>query len=98
MGNYGYLGIGIVLGIAISVYICMNREEKIEKEIEINKKIFSTKLLDTALEKAVEKMKILINEESRQLSEDEKNKIIFDCFENQKNNIKNEKKQMKTVN
>lgn len=92
MGNYGYLGIGIVLGIAISVYICMNREEKIEKEIEINKKIFSTKLLDTALEKAVEKMKILINEESRQLSEDEKNKIIFDCFENQKNNIKNEKK------
>ena len=70
----------------------MSREEKIEKEIAINKKIFSTKLLDTALEKAVEKMKILINEESRQLSEDEKNKIIFDCFEIQKNNIKNEKK------
>lgn len=92
MGNYGYLGIGIVLGIAMSIYFCMSREEKIEKEIAINKKIFSTKLLDTALEKAVEKMKILINEESRQLSEDEKNKIIFDCFEIQKNNIKNEKK------
>ena len=92
MGNYGYLGIGIVLGIAMSIYFCMSREEKIEKEIKINKKIFSTKLLDTALEKAVEKMKILIKEESRQLSEDEKNKIIFDCFKIQKNNIKNEKK------
>ena len=49
MGNYGYLGIGIVLGIAMSIYFCMSREEKIEKEIAINKKIFSTKLLDTAL-------------------------------------------------
>ena len=48
MGNYGYLGIGILLGIAVSIYIYMSREEKIEQEIAINKKIFSTKLLDTA--------------------------------------------------
>src|SRR5699024_12252454 len=55
-----------------------NREEKIEKEIELNKKIFSTKLLDSALDKAVFKMKQSISEKSRELSEDEKNEIIFE--------------------
>lgn len=92
MGNYGYLGIGILLGIAVSVYIYVSREEKIEKEIAINKKIFSTKLLDAALERSVEKMKTLINERNKELSEEEKNEIIFDCFEHQKNNMKDDSK------
>ena len=76
MTNYGYLFVGLVLGIALSIYFYINREEKIEKEIELNKKIFSTKLLDSALDKAVFKMKQSISEKSRELSEDEKNEEI----------------------
>ncbi len=85
MGNYTYLAIGILLGIAISVYVYMSREERIEKEIQMSKRIFSTKLLDSALEKSVTKMKSLITEKSRELSEDEKNEIIFDCLYSAKN-------------
>lgn len=92
MGSYGYLAVGIVLGIAISIYVYMSREERIEKEIEINKKIFSTKLLDIALEKAVTKMKMRISEKSRELSEEEKNEIIFDCLNRQKNIMEEEAK------
>ena len=84
MGNYEYLGIGLLLGIAISVYFYMSREERIEKEMEINKKIFSTKLLDRALEKAVDKMRTMITQNNRELSEAEKNEIIFDCLTRQK--------------
>ena len=93
MTNYGYLFMGLVLGIALSIYFYINREEKIEKEIELNKKIFSTKLLDSALDKAVFKMKQSISEKSRELSEDEKNEIIFDCLNRQKN-IMDEKSNM----
>lgn len=92
MGSYGYFAVGIVLGIAISIYVYMSREERIEKEIEINKKIFSTKLLDIALEKAVTKMKMRISEKSRELSEEEKNEIIFDCLNRQKNIMEEEAK------
>lgn len=92
MGNYGYLLVGLVLGIATSIYFYVNREEKIEKEIELNKKIFSTKLLDSALDKAVYKMKQSISEKSRELSEDEKNEIIFDCLNRQKNLMDEESK------
>lgn len=92
MGNYGYLIVGLVLGIATSIYFYVNREEKIEKEIELNKKIFSTKLLDSALDKAVYKMKQSISEKSRELSEDEKNEIIFDCLNRQKSLMDEESK------
>lgn len=92
MGNYGYLLVGLVLGIATSIYFYVNREEKIEKEIELNKKIFSTELLDSALDKAVYKMKQSISEKSRELSEDEKNEIIFDCLNRQKSLMDEESK------
>lgn len=92
MGNYGYLIVGLVLGIATPIYFYVNREEKIEKEIELNKKIFSTKLLDSALDKAVYKMKQSISEKSRELSEDEKNEIIFDCLNRQKSLMDEESK------
>lgn len=92
MSNYGYLIVGLVLGIATSIYFYVNREEKIEKEIELNKKIFSTKLLDSALDKAVYKMKQSISEKSRELSEDEKNEIIFDCLNRQKSLMDEESK------
>ena len=92
MSNYGYLIVGLVLGIAASIYFYVNREEKIEKEIELNKKIFSTKLLDSELDKAVYKMKQSISEKRRELSEDEKNEIIFDCLNRQKSLMDEESK------
>ena len=57
MGIYSYFALGIVLGLAIGVYYIADREEKIQKEIELQQRIFSTKKLDMALEKAVDIMK-----------------------------------------
>lgn len=80
MGIYTYFVLGIVLGLAIGVYYIADREEKIQKEIEMQQRIFSTKKLDTALEKAVDIMKSRIKNLDRELTEEEKDKIIYDCY------------------
>lgn len=80
MGIYTYFILGIILGLAIGIYFIADREEKIQKEIEIQQRIFSTKKLDSALEKAVEIMKSRISNLNRELTEEEKDKIIYDCY------------------
>jgi len=78
--KYVYLIFGIVLGLAIAIYLYINREEKIEKSIINNKKIYSTKKLDITMKKVVEKINLKINESKRELTEDEKNEIINECY------------------
>lgn len=80
MEIYTYFVLGIILGLAISVYYIVDREEKIQREIAIQQRIFSTKKLDTALEKAVDIMKSRITNLDRELTEEEKDKIIYDCY------------------
>ena len=80
MAVYQYFILGIVLGIAISLYVFATREEKIEKEIFINKRLFSSKNLDKALEKAIGLMKIQIQSLNRELTDEEKDAIIFKCY------------------
>lgn len=80
MGIYTYFILGIVLGLAIGIYIIADREEKIQKEIELQQKIFSTKKLDKALERAVDIMKSRIASLNRELTEEEKDSIIYDCY------------------
>ncbi len=80
MGTYQYLLLGAILGIAISLYIFASREEKIEKEIRINKRLFSSKHLDNSLEKAVKLMKMQISALNRELTEEEKDSIIYRCY------------------
>jgi len=80
MGIYQYFLLGVILGIAISLYIFANREEKIEKQIRINKRLFSSKNLDKSLEKAVNLMKVQINSLHRELTDKEKDEIIYKCY------------------
>lgn len=80
LGIYAYFVLGIILGLAIGVYIIADREERIQKEIELQQKIFSTKKLDNALEKAVNIMKMRIASLNRELTEEEKDRIIYDCY------------------
>ena len=80
LGIYTYFGLGIVLGLAIGVYFYADREEKIQKEIALQQKIFSTKKLDKALDKAVDIMKYRITVLNRELTEEEKDRIIYDCY------------------
>ena len=75
MNQYIYFALGIVLGISLAVYYFMNREEKIESQIELDQKIYSTKRLDTAMENVVENINKKIKELKRELTEDEKNEI-----------------------
>lgn len=80
MGIYQYFLLGIILGVAISLLVFVKREEKIEREIVINRRLFSSKKLDASLEKAVELMKIQIQSLNRELTEEEKDKIIYKCY------------------
>lgn len=80
MNIYVYFVLGIVLGLALATYVYLGREEKIEKVIESNKRIFSSKKLDIALENAVNVISNTIQEKKRELTEEEKDNIIFDCL------------------
>ena len=80
MSDYHYLILGVILGIGISLYVFASREEKINKEIRLNQKLFSTKKLNIALERAVELMQMQIRTLNRELTEDEKDKIIYKCY------------------
>ena len=81
MNQYTYFALGIVLGISLAVYYFMNREEKIESQIELDQKIYSTKRLDTTMENVVDKINLKIKEFKRELTEEEKNEIIKQCYQ-----------------
>lgn len=83
MNQYTYFALGIVLGISLAVYYFMNREEKIESQIKLEQKIYSTKLLDITMESVVNKINEKIKEVKRELTEDEKNEIIKECYKEQ---------------
>lgn len=78
--KYIYLILGIVLGIGIAVYYFVSREERIEKKIISNQKVYSTEKLDATMKKVVDKINIRIKEMKRELTEEEKNKIITECY------------------
>lgn len=80
MNQYTYFALGILLGIGLAVFYFMNREEKIEKQIEMNQKIYSTKKLDITMENVVKNINEKIKELKRELTEDEKNEIIVQCY------------------
>jgi hypothetical protein len=80
MGNIQYFILGIILGVGISLYVYVTREEKIEEQITLNRRLFSSKRLDTSLEKAVGLMKNQIKSLNRELTEEEKDNIIYRCY------------------
>ncbi len=80
MNQYIYLILGIVLGISLAVYYFLNREEKIEKQIKFDQKVYSTKRLDTTMESVVQNINKKIKELKRELTEEEKNEIIIQCY------------------
>lgn len=81
MNQYIYFALGIVLGISLAIYYFMNREEKIENQIKLDQKIYSTKRLDTTMENVVDKINLKIKEFKRELTEEEKNEIIKQCYQ-----------------
>lgn len=80
MNQYTYFALGILLGIGLTVFYFMNREEKIEKQIELDQKIYSTNKLDTTMESVVENINKKTKELKRKLTEEEKNEIIVQCY------------------
>lgn len=80
MNIYTYFVLGILLGLGIAIYFFMNREEKIEKRIMLDQKIYSTEKLDTTMKMVVERITSKINELKRDLTEEEKNEIIEQCY------------------
>ena len=80
MGIYHYFALGAVFGFAVGLILFANREEKIKKEIIINQRLFSTKKLNKSLEKAVDLMQLQISSLQRELTEEEKDNIIYKCY------------------
>ena len=80
MNRYTYFSLGILLGIGLAVFYFMNREERIEKQIKIDQKIYSTKILDITMENVFKNINEKIKELKRELTEEEKNEIIVKCY------------------
>lgn len=80
MEKYIYFIAGIIFGIAVSVYLFISREEKIEKTIINDQKIYSTEKLNDTMENVVKTIDNNISELKRELTEDEKNEIIVKCY------------------
>lgn len=78
--KYVYLILGVILGAAIVVYWWISREQRIEREIQMNQKVFSTSKLDTTMEEIVKKIKNQMSFLKRKLTEEEKNEIIENCI------------------
>ena len=62
------------------MYYMAKREEKIEKTIKNNQKTYSTEKLDITMENVVKKIELKISKVKRELTEDEKNEIIIQCY------------------
>ena len=86
MEKYIFLVLGMVLGVAISLYVYAIKKECVFKRIQKDQDNFSTAKLDSALEKAVQQMQRQMNVVGRKLTEDEKNEIIFECLNKIQNN------------
>lgn len=85
MDKYIYLILGVILGLSIAIYIYASKKEKVEKQIALNSKILSTKKLQIALEKAFNRITIYIQTNKKELTEEEKNQIISECFKREFN-------------
>lgn len=79
MDKYTYLVLGVLLGLGIAMYLWASKEEKIEKEINIHKKVYSTKKLDITMETIVKLINQKVKELKRELTEEEKDEIIVKC-------------------
>ncbi len=84
--NYIYLFLGLLLGAGISLYLYISREEKIENKIKANQKIYSSEKLDETMKAVVDKINIAVKKEKRELTEEERNEIIIECYKENFNN------------
>ena len=80
MNQYIYFILGILLGLGVAIYFWADREEKIERRIKRDQKLFSTEKLDKTMESVVDRINQKIKEIKRELTEDEKNEIIEQCY------------------
>ena len=80
MNQYIYFILGILLGLGVAIYFWADREEKIERRIRRDQKLFSTEKLDKTMESVVNRINEKIKEIKRELTEDEKNEIIEQCY------------------
>ncbi|MBR2704706.1 MAG: hypothetical protein IKE91_04475 [Clostridia bacterium] len=77
MEKYLFMLLGVILGVAISLYIYGEKRERYARRIKSDREYFSTKRLDEALDKAVKRMQLEMKALGRKLTEEEKNDIIF---------------------
>lgn len=82
MEKYIFMGVGVLFGIAISLYIYAIKKEREANQIKNDQEFYSTQKLNDALESAVKEMQIKMRQLNRKLTEDEKNDIIFDYLNN----------------
>ena len=77
MEKYLFMFLGVILGVAISLYVYGEKRERYARRIKSDREYFSTKRLDDALDKAVKRMQLEMKALGRKLTEEEKNEIIF---------------------
>ena len=86
MEKYIFMGVGVLFGIAISLYIYAIKKERETNRIKNDQEFYSTQKLNDALESAVKEMQMKMRQLNRKLTEEEKNDIIFDYLNNVEQN------------
>ena len=80
MNQYTYFILGILLGLGIAIYFWADREEKLERRIKRDQRLFSTEKLNKTMETVVDRINKKVKEIRRELTEEEKNEIIIQCY------------------
>lgn len=80
MNEYTYFMLGTLLGLAVATYFWISKEEKEEKAVKLSQHLFSTKKLDITMETITKRISNNVNSLKRELTEDEKNEIIKQCY------------------
>lgn len=83
MSVYMYFILGIILGLSIAVVIWADRSEKFENKIKFEKKLFCTEKLDNMIKTATDRIATKIEEKDEDITEEEKNEIIAQCYKEQ---------------
>ena len=80
MDQYTYFILGIILGLSMAIVYFLNREEKEEKTMMYNQLMFSSTKLNNMLDTVAIKIINKVEEVNRELTEDEKDEIISQCY------------------
>lgn len=97
MNQYVYFALGILLGIGISVYVYCIKEEKKQEMVKFIKRIFTTQKFNMIYNQTMINIIKKMEELERELTDEEKDEIIQQCFKEYYNSNNSDKSHIRST-